>query len=270
VSTEAVSAEVASTDAMHVARERLARLAEAGALGFDALGFAQLRGLIERGEALGEGARTRLLPRIEARLARLEQSFASARAGAEAALASLEAEGGVEAPLRAALARGDFQAVVRGVNQRVHARTSGQQLVPIGWIPRLQAQAAARGLRLDDALARGLGELDHTPGFVARRSLARASSLGNALSIRLFRDSVESARAVFSMARASDNVPEAAGPYNGQALSARALAAIAELSPAYLRAFLAGLDDLETVALAIEPEGKKLKATKRKRGAATG
>ncbi len=246
--------------------ERLARLEAAGAAGFDALGLAALRSLVARAEGLSEGARALLAPRIEARLLRLETALTAARRAAEDALQEL---GEPRDPaLEEALGRGDFQAVHRGVQQRIRERSVGQRLVPIGWIPRLQAQAAARGLRLDEGLARGLGELDRTPGFVEQRARGRASALGNALSIRLFRDSVESARAVFSMARASDNVPEAAGPYNGQALAARALAAIAELSPSYLRSFLAGLDDLEAVTLAAPVEGKKIKAAKRKRGGA--
>jgi hypothetical protein len=251
------------------ARERLARLIERGALGFDALGVAQVRALMAKAEALSEGAAARVRARIEERVGRLEARFESERARAVAAVEALAAEG-IDAgeALREALARGEFEAVHRGCRRARDERRAGEELLPILWIPRLRAQASARGMRLSEELARGLAELDRTPGFVERRSLARASRLGNELSIRLFRDSLASARASFAMARASDNVPEAAGPYNGQALSARALAAMAELSPSYLKAFLAGLDDLETVALALSPETKKAKAPRRKRGGA--
>ncbi|MEO7329962.1 MAG: hypothetical protein ABI193_15410, partial [Minicystis sp.] len=149
--------------------ERIARLEAAGAQGFDALGLGQLRSLVARAEGLGEGARALLAPRIEARLQRFEEALLAARAQAEEALASLGAER--EPALSEALDRGDFQAVQRGVQHRLRERATGQQLVSIGWIPRLRAQAAARGLHLDDALEGGLGALDRTPGFVERRSL---------------------------------------------------------------------------------------------------
>lgn len=77
----------------------------------------------------------------------------------------------------------------------------------------------------------------------------------------LFRDSAERARAALAVARAADNLPEAAGPYNAQVLAARALEAMNALSPEYLRTFIAALDDLAAVqALTAEPEPRKGKA----------
>jgi hypothetical protein len=98
----------------------------------------------------------------------------------------------------------------------------------------------------------------------------RAVALGAAVSSALLSASAESVRATIAVARAADNLPEAAGPYNGQVLAARALAAMAELSPAYVRAVVAAADDLAALDARLAPEAQKPKArapAKRKRAA---
>jgi hypothetical protein len=97
-------------------------------------------------------------------------------------------------------------------------------------------------------------------------------ALGDALSRALLRQSAESARATLAVARATDNLPEAAGPYNGQVLVARTLAELAELAPAYVRALVAAADDLAAMEALLTPEAQKPKRSprpaKRRRAAA--
>jgi len=54
------------------------------------------------------------------------------------------------------------------------------------------------------------------------------------------------------------------GPYNAEALAARSLAALADLSPAYLRAFRASLEDLAALTRLPEPRRKRRAAGRRR------
>lgn len=59
---------------------------------------------------------------------------------------------------------------------------------------------------------------------------------------------VEEIRATTATARAAEQVPEAAGPYHGAAVAARALEELAALAPGYVSSFVASLEDLATLA----------------------
>ncbi|HSN97163.1 MAG TPA: DUF2894 domain-containing protein, partial [Candidatus Nanopelagicales bacterium] len=86
-----------------------------------------------------------------------------------------------------------------------------------------------------------------------------------------FRESLGSARAALAVARAVDRIPPAAGPYNPQALAARALQAAEALSPTYVRALLEELDDLAALEAALgsprarqDRKGQEKKRARRK------
>ena len=86
------------------------------------------------------------------------------------------------------------------------------------------------------------------------RALATARALGDHLAQSLYREAAEHARAAVVVARAHDRLSETFGPYNPQALAARALAQLEATSPAFLRAYLAGLEDLASLRQLPEPK----------------
>jgi Protein of unknown function (DUF2894) len=252
---------------------RLAALREAGAEGFDPPGFGLIASLRARALALEGGARARLEARALTRLEQLEEAFRRARAVAEEQLCALEAAGtAVDRTLVEALARGELAAVARAARRQLRELDVGREKTAVPWLARLRGEAASREVRLPAPLARDLQQLARDGDVVERGEKRRAHAVGNALSATLFRESLVSARAALAVARAADNVPEDAGPYNAQALSARALAAVERLSPLYLRALVAGLQDLGVVAAALEPEpgGAPRKKAPARRGGEAG
>lgn len=71
----------------------------------------------------------------------------------------------------------------------------------------------------------------------------------------------EEIRATAATARAVDQVPEAAGPYNGAAVAARALEELAALAPGYVSSYVAWLEDL--AALAELPDARTASSRRR-------
>lgn len=237
---------------------RLAALREAGAERFDPPGFRLIEVLLARARTLGGGAQAHLEARAKLRLDRLEAAFRGARAEAEAALRALaEAGDPDDGALAEALERGELQAVVRAARRRQRALAAARQKMAVPWLSRLRGEAAARDVRLPEPLARDLAQLAQAGDVVERRAKQQARALSNALSAALFHESLASARAELAVARAADNVPEDAGPYNAQVLAARALSAAGQLSAPYLRALVASLQDLGALIAAFEPEPSK-------------
>ncbi|WP_433930828.1 DUF2894 domain-containing protein [Sorangium cellulosum] len=242
----------------HPLPARLAALQAAGAHRFDPASYRLIEALLERAGSLDGGARARLAARAADRLAALEASFHRARAEAEAQLRAL-ADAGIpdDGALAAALALGDLPAVARAARRRLRALAQGRQKTAVPSLARLRGEIAARDVRLPEPLARDLARLPCDGDVVERRVKRQAQALSNALSTALFHESLVSARATLAVARAADNVPEDAGPYNAQVLAARALCAAERLSEPYLRALVASLQDLGALAAALEPPPEK-------------
>jgi hypothetical protein len=249
------------------ARGRLEALREGGGAEYDPLGQAMIVTLVARAEAEDAGVQALLIGRIEARLDTFEAAFRAERALAGTQLGLL-ADAGIEVPesLGAALGQGDFAVVKRGVRRLLGERKEAKGTARVPWIARLRGEAHAREVTLPDDVTRGLDALRVEDGTVDRAEMRRAQALGNAMSTALFRESAEGARAELAVARAADNLPEGAGPYNGQVLAAKALSAMAALSPGYVRALIAGLDDLAAMEVLLLPEERKtLKPAKPKK-----
>jgi hypothetical protein len=230
-------------------RERLGALVEAGAGRFDPEGAACIAALLDRARELGGGASVRLAARAEARLEALEAALLGACARAEPVLVGLE--GPVAAEARALLASGDAAAAInlaRRTARRARARAAA-------------ARAALRLTRLRERLvsdAAGLADRGALAALDARELVhvgdrVRAQADGNALSHALFHRSAAAARAALAVERADDDLPADAGPYNAHVLAAKALRALATLSPAYVRALVAELDDLAELDAALAP-----------------
>lgn len=260
---------------LDAARERLDHLRAGGGAEFDPLGQALVVTLLARAEAECEGVQALLAGRLDARLDALEEAYRAERGLADRQIATL-ADAGIEpsCAVHEALQRGDFAAVRRGARQLLGARKEAQRTARVPWIARLRGEARARDFALPDDVTRGLDALGIENGTVDRAEMRRAQALGNAMSSALFRESAEGARAELAVARAADNLPEGAGPYNGQVLAAKALSAMAALSPGYVRALIAGLDDLAAVEVRLAPEERKTvkppkpKKPKKKQGSA--
>jgi len=257
------------------AQARLGRLRAGGGGEFDALGQAFVVTLLARAGAEDEGVQTLLTGRIEARIEALEASFRAERAMANGEIAKLT-DAGIEATeaVREALSQGDFAAVRRGVRRLLGEHKEAQKTARVPWIARLRGEARSREVALPEEVIRGLDALHVEDGAVDRTEMRRARALGNAMSSALFRESVQGARAELAVARAADNLPEGAGPYNGQVLAAKALSAMAALSPGYVRALIAGLDDLAAIEALLAPEERtrrkpvRAKRPKKKQGGA--
>lgn len=229
-------------------RGRLQALRVASGEVFDGPGLGLVEALLTRGEALGGQAGARLHARAAERAGRIEAALARALGEASRELEAM----GPEAPSAAkgALERGDPRAARRAIRQaRFEAARSGET-VAVPWAARLGGEASLRG---EEGLSRELARVCAS-GVVGRSAHREAVALGGAASSALFRASAESARATVAIARTSDNLPEDAGPYNSQVLAARALARLAELSPAYAAALVAVLDDLAGLEAQLGPE----------------
>jgi hypothetical protein len=244
-------------------RARVESLRAARADVFDGPGFGLLEALLERAEALGGEAGTRLLVRASDRAGLIEAAFKRALDGASC---EIEAMGeGAPPAAREALEGGDPRAARRALRRaRVDAARSHERIA-VSWAARLGSEASARG---EESLVQELSELCSN-GVVERGAHGRAVALGGVASAALFQASAEGLRATIAIARATDNLPESAGPYNSQVLAARALAAMAELSPAYARAVVAAIDDLASleVHLGLEPPKARPRPAGRKRAA---
>ncbi len=231
------------------ASERVASLDAAGARTFDAAAFALVVGLVARAEALGEGrGGARLRARALREVASLEARLERAREDAGRALDAMDPSRRARAAR--ALERGDVTSVRRAARRRERPRDPVRDAAEGAWLVRLAAEARASGVWSDDLAD------DGSPG----RRLATIASLA----ARLYERSLDEAAAASAVARAVDAVPSASGPYNALALATRALGELGALSPAYLRAQLARLEDLGAL-LALPAEVATPRARTRRR-----
>lgn len=241
--------------------EVLAALRASGAEVFDPPAFGLVRSLLARAEALPDGARARLLERARERAELLRGAVEAARAAARGELAALAEAGASVAPeLDLALGRGEVAAVRRAARRARRELSRRHERVEVPWMTRLHERALSRGAAVPDEVTRGLAQLTEGRGEVDRGAHGRAVALGSAVSSALLSSSAESVRATIAVARVADNLPDAPGPYNGQVLAARALTAMAELSPAYVQAIVAAVDDLAGMEARLPPEAARPKS----------
>ena len=219
---------------------RLDRLRLAGAEAFDGPGFRFIASLLERAGELDGGAGAHLRQRAAERLSAFEAAFASARAEARATLATLDAAGAdPDGVLAAAFATGDYKRVKREAPRALRSARTEDVDAARARVVRLARQARARGMTLAPALRARVHAATTAP-----HPLGELRTVGDQLARALFREAADHARSALVVARASDRVSDEAGLYNPEALSAQTLTLVESLSPSYLRAYLASLDDL--------------------------
>lgn len=238
-------------------RSRLESLRAQGAEVFDGPGFRFIEGLLDRAEGLDGAAGAHLKRRAADRLSTFEATFASGRAEARATLATLDAAGAdPDGAFADAFARGDYGFVRREAPRALRRAKTDDVDAARERVVRLARQARSRGLTLPPPLRARLNAATTAPAH-APETLPELRAAGDQLARALFREAADHARSALVVARAADRLPDAVGPYNPEALSARALALVESLSPGYLRATLAGLEDLAALRRLPEPKRRR-------------
>ncbi|MCK6576014.1 DUF2894 domain-containing protein [Myxococcota bacterium] len=235
--------------------QRLEHMRKLGAAVFDPPAFRFIEGLLSRAASLSGAAGERLERRAVARLDTLEHAFFAAQQTAADMLDQLRREGAdPEDRYAQAFERGDFGLLLQDGPRVLRQLRSGTAEAARERIRRLLADAARRGIRLpgelDEAAAGTLSE----SGKADPRAEQTARALGDRLAQTLYREAAEHVRAAVVVARAHDRLSDDFGLYNPQALAAQALAQLEATSPAYLRHYVAALEDLAILRHLPEPK----------------
>ncbi len=234
---------------------RLEHMRALGAAVFDPPAFRFVEGLLARAASLSGAAGERLERRARTRLETLEHAFFAAQQTAADMLDQLRREGAdPEDHYAQAFERGDFGLLLQDGPRVLRQLRSGTAEAARERIRRLVADAERRGIRLpeslDEAVAGTLGEA----GRADPRAEQTARALGDRLAQTLYREAAEHVRAAVVVARAHDRLSDDFGLYNPQALAAHALAQLEATSPAYLRHYVAALEDLAILRQLPEPK----------------
>jgi len=185
-------------------QEALSALETRGARAFDPAGCDCVRALISRAQSLPERAGALLLVRAGAHLERLSSRFEAASARTEERLIAAEGSYGELPSERAALARGEFHRV-----------------------------------------GRSLRRIDRVPASYGAAQLTRAShERSRQLRAQEYESAVSELVTSIVLARATDVVPEHAGPYNPLRIASDLLTRMRSVSPLYLGAQLKRLEEL--------------------------
>jgi Protein of unknown function (DUF2894) len=210
-----VAASVDSTELLAL-RAALLALEARGARAFDGPACECVEALLARAEELGGGLAQRLSQRAEAHLSSLRARFEAENARVAARLDAFEAERGEHAELRKALVSGDLVRVARRMRRL-----------------RAAPPVAARTLALKDPRGTGFARA----GVHALRRKRTTT----------YEDSVAQMVATLAMARATDVVPEDAGPYNPLRIASDVLERMRTISPFYLAVQLNRLEELASL-----------------------
>ncbi len=236
--------------------ERLEHVRHLGGPVFDGPAFRFIESLLQKSEAMDGPAGERLRRRAEARLDTFEQAFHAAQTESAGILAQLQGEGADPGDRFAeAFRTGDFGLLLRDGPRALRQLRSGTAEAARERIRRLLTEVTRRGVRLSDELAAAAEASLDEASRGDPRGEGTSRAVGDRLAQTLYREAASHVRAAVVVARAHDKLTDAFGPYNPQALAARALAQIEATSPAYLRSYLAALEDL--AALRQLPEQKR-------------
>lgn len=236
--------------------ERLEHLRHLGAAVFDPPAFRFVEGLLSRANTLDGAAAERLERRAVARLQVLERAFFAAQEEAAEMLDQLRREGAdPEERFAAAFQQGDFGLLLRDGPRVLRQLRSGTAEAARARLRRLLDQAERRAAHLTADLREAAEHSLTEAGRADPRAEQVAREAGDRLAQALYREAAEHVRAAVMVARAHDRLSEDFGLYNPQALAARALAQLEATSPAFLRHYLAWLDDL--AALKQLPETRR-------------
>ena len=230
--------------------DRLENLRHLGASVFDPPAFRFIEGLLSRSAALSGAAAERLVRRAETRIQTLERAFLAAQTEAASMLDQLRQEAAdPEDRFATAFTQGEFSLILRDGPRVLRQLRSDTAESARERIRRLVLDANRRGVRLPAGMADAVSSSLGHSGKAEPRAEQTARALGDRLAQVLYREAAEHVRATIVVARAHDRLSDDFGLYNPQALAARALAQLEASSPAFLRHYLASLEDLSTLRL---------------------
>ncbi|MFN3196846.1 MAG: DUF2894 domain-containing protein [Bradymonadia bacterium] len=245
---------------------RLDALKARGAEGFDGPAVRFIANLVQKATTIGGGAGDRLVDRAHVRLQALETQLDEALAKSEEALSALaavaqgpEGEGAV-ATVQALVDQGDHREALRTAQRLRRTLGDGRQPQAKARVRRQLSRAeAADTSALSQPLRQRMQAALDDPTSPPETLDALADEAAKAM----YRAVADDAHATLAVAQAGDEVPDEAGPYNPQAVSARALAALEALSPAHLRHWVRHLEGFESLSALPEPPAPKKRGSKR-------
>ena len=246
---------------------RLETLRAEGAEAFDAPALRFIEQLLAKAEHIGGGAGDRLRARAEARLDALQADLDAARQKASEAIEALaeiqDPEGAAAvAEVQRLVEAGDHRGATRAAARLQRGLVDRRQPKARARVERQIQRAEAAGVSLPSKLKHQITEALEDPQGSPEILDALADEAGRAL----YRAAADDTHATVVVARAGDAVPDEAGPYNPQAVSAKALAALEALSPAHLRHWVRHLEGFDALArLPAPPAPKARKTTRRSR-----
>ncbi|MCB1773500.1 MAG: DUF2894 domain-containing protein [Gammaproteobacteria bacterium] len=194
--------------------------------------------------------------------------FVAAREQAGGVLERIAAEDpGREVELEQAFARGEFKRVLRHAGSRpVHGYRTGQLSALRDAVPRSDPDDEPAQ---DGSLAAALRQQDRELLQPARRgyrpAAASAEDTVELGAMRRLRQSLQAHQAQQRVTRELQVGEEDRGPLNAQALVARHLAMMHEISPAFARRFVAHMDTVLWLQRAAESVGGKKKPARKRR-----
>lgn len=208
---------------MAEATAQLEALRARGAERFDPVRFRYLEALARRAAEHRDAARQLLERRLDDALAEFERRFASASAAADEALA----DGGARFPQADGALRGHREASDFSALRHLLAR--------------LEARGGASPLA---ELLAGIGRHAAPSATAAAAPAAAAAPPTELKALSYFRDTWSKLSVDQQLSRALAQAPENAGPLNSHFLVLQALTRMRDISPDYLRHFIAYADGL--------------------------
>jgi hypothetical protein len=239
-------------------RAALDELVVRGVEVWDAPAVALVRALLNKSEALSGVAQAHLLKRAAARFDTLAQDFGRARERADKTYAALARQGLDPAKrLDSALQYGRFDEVERAAKRHDQDRVAARRAIVDPWLERLRQEARSRGLSQppppmdDEAASDGAGAGDAKGDRAPSTAPERQTVTG--LAAAIYQDAAADATARLVVAQARTELPEHAGRYHAASVAARALEALNELAPAYLRVQVARLEAIGSLQRWVAP-----------------
>lgn len=229
-------------------RGRALALLASGVERFDAAEVRFIDALLERAATSREGVRARLEERAKQHMFALELRFRSAEVRAKDVIDQLARKDPAAAKeLRERAATGDVDGARRAAERLLAQRASERTEPALERVQTALSLVEARCSTLPPVVreARELISGKHAPD---EDLAARAHDLANLLSLALMQDGADQLVSMLEVERMERAAPIAAGPYNPDVLAARAIGELSALSPAFARAWLSWVKDVESLS----------------------